>query len=114
MPREVGKAYCAPYDSWSNRIAVHRFVQDIPLKPGDRGYDLISQVAEGLARLKNVPMFIGWGARDFVFDDHFLQEWQQRFPDAEVHRFADCGHYVLEDAEELIPQIRSFLNSNPL
>ena len=25
-----------------NRIAVHRFVQDIPLRPGDRAYDLVT------------------------------------------------------------------------
>ena len=35
------EAYQAPYDSWQNRIATLRFVQDIPLKPGDRGYDIV-------------------------------------------------------------------------
>ena len=35
--RDVRAGYLAPYDTWANRIAVHRFVQDIPLKPGDRG-----------------------------------------------------------------------------
>ena len=115
MSADVGRAYCAPYNSWANRIAVHRFVQDIPLKPGDRGYDLVSQVADGLGRLKEVPMLIGWGDRDFVFDEHFLNEWLRRFPDAELHRYADCGHYILEDAaEELIPQIRTFLDSHPI
>ena len=34
--RDVRDAYLAPYDSWANRIAVLRFVQDIPLRPGDR------------------------------------------------------------------------------
>ncbi len=115
MPAAVGRAYCAPYDSWSNRIAVHRFVQDIPLKPGDRGYDLVSQVADTLDRLKDVPMLIGWGDRDFVFDGHFLEEWLRRFPNAELHRYADCGHYILEDAsDELIPLIRTFLDAHPI
>jgi cis-3-alkyl-4-acyloxetan-2-one decarboxylase len=115
MPRDVGRAYCAPYDSWANRIAVHRFVQDIPLKPGDRGYDLVSQVAADLVKLKDIPVFIGWGDRDFVFDEHFLKEWLVRFPTAELHRYPDCGHYILEDAaEELIPLIRQFLDSHPL
>lgn len=115
MPVDVGRAYCAPYDSWANRIAVHRFVQDIPLKPGDRGYELVSQVADDLIKLKDIPMFIGWGDRDFVFDEHFLKEWQARFPSAELHRYPDCGHYILEDAaDELIPLIRKFLDSHPL
>jgi len=115
MPVEVGRAYCAPYNSWANRIAVHRFVQDIPLQPGDRGYDLVTQVADNLQKLAQLPIFIGWGDRDFVFDEHFLNEWLRRFPAAELHRYPDCGHYILEDAaEELIPLIRTFLDSHPL
>ena len=115
MPVDVGRAYCAPYNSWANRIAVHRFVQDIPLNPGDRGYDLVSQVADNLDRLKGIPMFIGWGDRDFVFDEHFLKEWLDRFPAAESHRYPDCGHYILEDAgDELIPLIRKFLDLHPV
>jgi len=115
MSRDVGRAYCAPYNSWQNRIAVHRFVQDIPLKPGDRGYDLVTQVADGLDTLRDIPMLIGWGDRDFVFDEHFLNEWLKRFPEAELHRFPDCGHYILEDAaEELIPAIEKFLETHPI
>ena len=115
MPAKVANAYCAPYDSWANRIAVHRFVQDIPLKPGDRGYDLVTEVQNRLGLLKSIPMFIGWGDRDFVFDEHFLQEWLARFPDAELHRYPDCGHYILEDASaELIPLIARFLDSHPI
>ena len=115
MPMEVANAYCAPYDSWAHRIAVHRFVQDIPLVPGDRGYDLVSDVSSRLSLLQNVPMFIGWGDKDFVFDEHFLKEWMTRFPKAELHRYPDCGHYILEDAnEELVPLIRNFLDNHPL
>lgn len=115
MPTDVANAYCAPYDSWANRIAVHRFVQDIPLKPGDRGYDLVTRVSDELDKLNNVPMLIGWGDRDFVFDRHFLNEWMARFPKAEIHRYPDCGHYILEDAkDELIPAIAKFLDSHPL
>lgn len=115
MPPDVANAYCAPYDSWANRIAVHRFVQDIPFKPGDRGFDLVSEVGNRLGLLKHLPIFIGWGDRDFVFDEHFLREWVARFPNAELHQYPDCGHYILEDAqEELIPLIRNFLDSHPL
>lgn len=115
MPTDVADAYCAPYNSWSNRIAVHRFVQDIPLRPGDRGYELVQSVAARLPLLADVPMLIGWGERDFVFDEHFLQEWLARFPQATLLRYPDCGHYILEDAsDELIPQIRQFLDSHPI
>ena len=110
LPREVRAAYRAPYDSWKNRIATLRFVQDIPLKPGDRSYELAKWVDQRLEQLRQRPVFIGWGERDFVFDTRFLEQWRRRLPDAEVHSFADAGHYVLEDASEaLIPKVRDFV-----
>lgn len=113
MPPDVAAAYCAPYDSWANRIAVHRFVQDIPLNPSDRVWNTVKEVEAGLHRLNDKRMLIGWGDRDFVFDHHFATEWQRRFPAAEWLRFPDAGHYILEDAaDELIPAIRNFLISS--
>jgi pimeloyl-ACP methyl ester carboxylesterase len=113
LSKEVRDAYCAPYDSWSDRIATLRFVQDIPLGPGDPGYNLVSDTAARLKELSDRPVLVCWGDKDFVFDHHFLEEWLQIYPDAEVHRFADCGHYILEDAsEEIIPLIRRFLTDS--
>jgi len=110
MPKEVRDAICAPYDSWENRRAVLRFVQDIPLKPGDRGYDLVTEIAGNLPKLADKPILICWGDRDFVFDHHFLAEWVKLYPDAELHRFADGGHYILEDyADEIVPIVRDFV-----
>jgi haloalkane dehalogenase len=112
---EVRAGYLKPYRSWKDRLAVLRFVQDIPLKPGDPSYDLVREVQDGLHRFAQVPMLICWGAQDFVFDDGFLAEWQRRFPAAEVHRFADAGHLVLEDAgERIVPLVREFLGRHPL
>lgn len=110
MAAGLRKLYQLPYDSWQNRIATLRFVQDIPLQPGDRGYDLVSAVSDGIGQFGNLPMLICWGELDFVFDRHFLAEWRRRFPKAEVHNFADCGHYILEDAkDEVVPLIASFI-----
>jgi haloalkane dehalogenase len=108
----VRDAYCAPYDSWANRVATLRFVQDIPLSREDRGYDLVSEVESKLGLFAETPVLICWGERDFVFDGHFLAEWRRRLPQAEIHRFADCGHYVLEDAKaEILPLVGRFLNA---
>jgi haloalkane dehalogenase len=115
MGRALRDAYCAPYDSWQNRIATLRFVQDIPLHPGDPGYDLVSEVEQGIPALRDLPVQICWGDRDFVFDHHFLAVWQQLLPGARVRRFPDCGHYVLEDApEEILAEIEQFLRDHPL
>jgi haloalkane dehalogenase len=111
MPAELRQAYRLPYDSWQNRIATLRFVQDIPLAPGDRNYDLISKVAAGIGQFQDLPMAIFWGELDFVFDRHFLAEWQRRFPKAEIHSYPDAGHYILEDMkDEVAPLISEFLD----
>jgi haloalkane dehalogenase len=115
MPKEIRAHYLAPYNSWRNRVAVLRFVQDIPLRLGDPSYEIVSEVQNGLQRFRDVPMLICWGEKDFVFDRDFLAEWQRRFPAAEVHRFPDAGHFVLEDAgEKIIPLVREFLKRRPL
>jgi len=115
MSRELRIAYVAPYDSWSHRIAVHRFVQDIPLRPGERSYDLVSWVEDRLHLLDSVPMLVLWGMKDFVFDHHFLDEWIRRFPGAEVHRFPRAGHYLFEDERDAIDdRIPAFLAAHPV
>ena len=114
MPADVRRAYRAPYDSWATRIATLRFVQDIPLRPGDRSYDLVRWVEGHLHHLKDVPMLICWGERDFVFDAAFLAGWRTRFPEAVVHTFPGAGHYVLEDAgEQICPLVHAFLGAHP-
>jgi haloalkane dehalogenase len=114
MSPELRRAYVAPYDSWSHRIAILRFVQDIPLRPADRGYELVSQVRDRLPLLRSVPMLILWGMKDFVFDDHFLAEWVHYFPEARVHRFAEAGHYLFEDeADALTGLVPAFLALRP-
>jgi haloalkane dehalogenase len=110
MAPALRKLYRLPYNSWKNRIATLRFVQDIPLKKGDRNYDLVTSVSEGLKQFSKLPVMILWSEKDFVFDRHFLDEWHRRFPEAEVHSWPDAGHYVLEDMEEeVIPLIKKFL-----
>jgi haloalkane dehalogenase len=110
LARDVKRGLTAPYNCWKNRIATLKFVQDIPLGDKDPSYMLVQQAGEQLHILSKLPMLICWGEHDFVFDAHYLSEWQRRFPDAEVHRFPDAGHYVLEDVpEKIIPLIDRFL-----
>jgi haloalkane dehalogenase len=112
---DIRQGYLAPYDTWKNRIAVLRFVQDIPLRPGDEGYDLVQRVEENIAQFRKIPTVICWGENDFVFDHHFLQQWTEHLPEAQVHRFPEAGHFVMEDArDEVIEIVNQFLKNNPL
>jgi haloalkane dehalogenase len=102
---EIRKAYTLPYDSPKNRVATWKFVQDIPLGESDPSYDILINTAERLHLFKDKPCLIAWGERDFVFDTPFLNTWLKYFPQAEVHRFADCGHYILEDGGSALVDI---------
>jgi haloalkane dehalogenase len=115
MPPEVKRGFLAPYDSWQNRIATIRFVQDIPLTTEHPSYATLLEIERGLERLRGVPTCIVWGERDWCFTPAFRGEWQRRLPGAEVHPIPDAGHYLLEDAgDEVVATMRGFLERNPL
>ena len=105
LPKDVRRGLTAPYNSWKNRIATQRFVQDIPLKPGDPEYKIVTEVQEHLDQFWNTPTLIAWGMKDRVFDKHFLNTWIKYLPTARVFRFEDSGHYILEDQQEAIGKL---------
>jgi pimeloyl-ACP methyl ester carboxylesterase len=111
MAPDVARAYLAPYDSWNNRVAIFRFVEDIPLNPHHKSYATLVEVENGLVLLRDqgIPFLIIWGGGDFCFNDTFFDQWKKRFPEAADHYFPDGGHYVLEDKfAEISPLIDSF------
>lgn len=114
LPRAVAEAYLAPYNSWRNRVAIHRFVQDIPLTVDHPSYPTLLAVEEGLAGLRavGVPMLLLWGGKDFCFTRSFYRQWLERFPEAVGHFFPNAGHYVLEDEiERILPLVSDFFSS---
>ncbi len=115
MSADVAAMYLGPYGSWHDRRGVLRFVQDIPLYPSDPAYPIVKQVEAMLPKIAHIPMLICWGSRDFIFDDVFLSTWREKAPHAEVLRFPDAGHYVLEDEPEAIcSAIQTFCQHNTL
>lgn len=111
LPLKAKKGLLAPYNSWKNRIAILKFVQDIPTSEKDPSYDIVHHVAKRLEKLNESNLMFLWGAKDFVFDLAVLSEFKQRFPRAETHVFQDAGHYLFEDKPtETTRLIMSFLN----
>jgi pimeloyl-ACP methyl ester carboxylesterase len=113
LPPETAAAYAAPYRSWSDRRAVLRFVEDIPLAPGERSWPVLEATEAALPSFRDRPMLLAWGMRDFIFDGDFLEEWIRRFPDAEVLRLEEAGHWLTEDVD-LVPAVRAFLDRHPV
>jgi haloalkane dehalogenase len=106
---EIAAGFLAPYDSWRHRVALHRFVQDIPMGPAHPSWSTLKAIEQSLAAI-TCPLLFCWGGADFCFDRSFYDEWRRRFPAAEAHFFDEAGHYVLEDAlAETLPPIERFL-----
>lgn len=102
LTRPVRRGYHSPYDRPSHRVAVLEFVRDIPVRPSDPAYDVLRDTERRLTMFRDRPVLICWGMRDFVLDADILARWEEIYPHAQVHRFTDAGHYVLEDATEEI------------
>jgi len=107
----VRAGYLAPYGNWQDRIAVLRFVQEIPLEPDHPNRELLAQLERELHLFAQHPHLAIWGMKDPVFNLDCLSDLQRRFPDCEVHRFDSASHLVLEEeCERIIPIMREFLN----
>jgi haloalkane dehalogenase len=110
LPPAVRAGYLAPYDSYANRIATLQFVRDIPADARHPTWATLEQIDAGLERLRDHPLLLCWGMRDFCFGETFLDMWIERFPSAVVHRVERAGHYLLEDAgDEVRAAILAFL-----
>lgn len=101
----------APYRTYRGRLASLKFVQDIPLRPGDPSWPTLTRLEDHLYRLADKPWLVLWGLEDFVFDRDFLEEFQRRLPEAEYRVWTDAGHWVLEDKPgEVLAAVRDFLS----
>ena len=110
LAAEARRGLLAPYDSPDHRVAVHAFVQDIPTGPADPAYPLLRRLEQRLPLLDAKPVQVHWGMKDPVFDGGILDHLVTYLPGAEVYRYPDAGHYVLEDAtDRIVPRVRAFL-----
>ena len=64
MTPAVRAGYLAPYNSWANRVAINRFVKDIPRTPRHPSYATLLQMEHDLPSLADRPWLLVWGMRD--------------------------------------------------
>jgi pimeloyl-ACP methyl ester carboxylesterase len=109
---EVRRAYLAPHPSWSSRTGVLVFPREIPDGPDAPLAPALAGLEEGLeTHFREKPVKIVWAMRDPAFTPEVLDQlWLRTFPDAEVVRLEDAGHYLQEDAHErIVPELLTFL-----
>jgi pimeloyl-ACP methyl ester carboxylesterase len=108
---DVRAGYLAPYDSWAHRIAILRFVQEIPIAKDHPNRSLLAQLEREIHVLAGRPHLVVWGLEDPVFHRGYLETWRERVPEAEIHGLDGASHWVVDEAHErVLPLVRAFLS----
>ncbi|MFQ5554342.1 MAG: alpha/beta fold hydrolase, partial [Acidimicrobiia bacterium] len=114
LTADVKKAYLAPHPTWASRTAILVFPREIPSGPGGAVSDLTGDIEAGLQKhFRDKPVQIVWAMKDIAFTPDIIDElWLDTFPDADVLRLDDAGHYLQEDAHErIVPALVEFLRN---
>jgi pimeloyl-ACP methyl ester carboxylesterase len=100
----VKRAYLAPHPTTASRTPILVFPREIPAGPSGPVSDLLAEIEEPLTtHFRDKPVGIAWAQKDVAFTEVVLEQlWLKTFPDAEVLRLPDAGHYLQEDAHERI------------
>lgn len=100
----------APYHSWADRVAIDRFVQDIPSSERHPTWPVLEQLETDLRR-HPLPALLIWGQRDWCFRLECLRRLEAIFPDHQTVELQDVGHWVLEEApDRVIGAMETFLS----
>ena len=105
------EGFLAPYRKAEDRLAIAKFVEDIPLDSRHPSYCLLQSTDQALDKLlTDKPFSLVWGLGDFVFNRAVLLDWRKRFPQAPFLALPEAGHYLMEDEpERVIAFVHQFL-----
>ncbi|MBF0170245.1 MAG: alpha/beta fold hydrolase [Nitrospinae bacterium] len=110
----VKEGYLAPYDTWDNRVAVQRFVEDIPMNAGHPSWTTLVDIEQRLKAFEQTPSLVIWGRKDWCFDTWHYREWLARLKNVQAHLLPDAGHWVVDDAPETVDELTAgFLAALP-
>ncbi|MDJ0953478.1 MAG: alpha/beta fold hydrolase [Acidimicrobiia bacterium] len=112
MTADVKKAYLSPHRTYKSRTPILVFPREIPAGPEGGVSDLNAAIERGLRdNFRDKPVKLMWAMKDIAFTPEMVDNlWLRTFPDAEVIRIDDAGHYLQEDAHErIVPELVDFL-----
>ena len=106
----IHRQYKGPYPSADERqaqIALPYYLL--------KGKDWFQHLWDNVQFLREKEAVMIWGLKDPAFSRHFLEEWQNILPDAEVLKLANAGHFPQEcEPEQVSGAIRTLLSNQSL
>jgi len=114
LTKQIKKGYLLPFERCvDDRMAVLRFVEDIPMHPQHPSFEVLLGIEHGLCMLRDKPVAVIWGMKDWCFTSKFFERWVDFFPHAETLPLKHAGHWLFEDAlQDIIPFMHHFLNDD--
>jgi haloalkane dehalogenase len=109
----VKRAYRDVHRGWSERTPILVFPREIPVTGEGPVVEMTTRIEEALKQnFRSKPVHIAWAMKDPAFVPAYLDTlWLDTFPDAQVTKLDDAGHYLQEDAHELIvPELVRFVS----
>ena len=72
--------------------------------------DWLREIWDERSAFTGKPALVLWGNKDIAFRTKELDQWRAELADCEVHEFADCGHFLAEEApDRILPLLRAFM-----
>ena len=72
--------------------------------------DWIRSIWDDRSTFIDKPALLLWGAKDIAFREKELERWESELTNCSVRRFADCGHFLAEEApERILPVLQEFM-----
>jgi len=95
---EVLKAYTDPFPTRNSRMGTYVFPWAI-----NNSDAWLASLEENLHLLANKPVELVIGLKDFIFSkDAVIERWQLHFPNAELDRISDVGHFLQEESPDRV------------
>jgi haloalkane dehalogenase len=108
---DISSGYLFPYGRFSDRVAISAGLDDIPWLQDHPSIDTLKTLCDKAFILGNKKIKFFWADDDFRYDFNVLKAWGNVLPNARYKRYPMAGHYLLEDSDEAMRDIRTFIFS---
>ncbi|WP_242928186.1 alpha/beta fold hydrolase [Pontibacter vulgaris] len=104
LPRDIKLHYQKPLSSASSRFGTWQFAKAL-----HNSTLYFAELWEEREKLRSINKLILWGEKDKLLPLHFLDKWEQEFPEAKVIKYK-AGHFVQEErGGEVAEAIQNFI-----
>lgn len=99
LPPDVWNMYFAPFRNPKMRHPTHIFPKQLVASK-----KFLKELEDGLPAIKDKPALILWGDSDFAFKEDERDRFRTFFPNHRDVDLAGAGHFIQEDAPDLISE----------